>query len=158
VSGYADEQGNALGLFKPDNFVTYAELAKMAILATGKALPEHPSGHIAGSSPYIEEAKSLGLSVYGPSLSAHTPATRAAAIQTLLEAFSIPLVMARHSPFSDLSILHPGAQAIIAARNLGIIEGDRARDGSLMNTVRPDGPVTRAEIAKIIHLLRVLRG
>jgi hypothetical protein len=164
ASGYADASGLPLGLFGPDRSVTYAELAKMALEAAGvdhaflsSARNRRAQGHWAQA--YITRAESLGFSVFTPSLNIDLPASRGEVIQTLLEAFGVPLEKeATYNPFHDLPVSHPHRAAILTAVQMGIIEGDRSPSGELSGTVRPDAPNNRAEVAKIILLMLETTG
>ena len=158
AQGYRDADGNLTGEFGPANPVTHAEIAKMALLAAGKPLstgsPRNRSARDDWSAPYVKTAENLGLSVFISSLDVRTPATRGEVIQTVLEAFGVPLSDASASPYADLRLTHPHARAIAAATASGIIFGDTLRDGTPKGAVRPDEPVNRAEVAKIIALTR----
>ena len=58
------------------------------------------------------------------------------------------------STFSDVPKDHPYSAAIALAAFNGFIEGDRGGDGQLLNLFRPDAAINRAEVAKIIALVR----
>jgi hypothetical protein len=157
VSGYADATGKPLGLYGPANPVTYAEIAKMAIEASGTT--EQPLGpprnrfaHGHWAERYIALAEQLHLSVYGPTRRIDTPATRGAVVQTLLEALGIPLRANAHVSYHDLPGTNPYAKAIATATALGILSGDTNPDGTPKGTVRPDEAINRAEAAKMVVL------
>jgi hypothetical protein len=80
----------------------------------------------------------------------HRPATRAEVIRTVLNAFGTPIDDSIVNSFTDLPSNHPDAAVILTAAKLGIISGDSYADGSFKGTVRPNDPINRAEIAKII--------
>jgi hypothetical protein len=44
--------------------------------------------------------------------------------------------------------------AIGLAAYHGFVEGDRSPDGVLLNRFRPNNPINRAEVAKIVALVR----
>jgi hypothetical protein len=161
VSGYKDAQGNLTGQFKPGNNVTQAEILKMALLAAGKSgregIPKNLSARGDWSAPYVNEAEDLGLSVYGPSLDIHLPATRGQVVQTVLEAFHVPIT-AGDNPFQDLLSSSPFAAAMETAAKLQIIQGDTDIQGMAKGTVRPNDPINRAEVSKVIELMREKRG
>ncbi|OHB81418.1 MAG: hypothetical protein A2V98_17145 [Planctomycetes bacterium RBG_16_64_12] len=158
ASGYADATGRLLGLFKPANNVTYAELAKIALEATGKAtpLPSSPPSHFSArrhwASAYVARAEELHLSLFASTVNLDAPAPRGAVIQTLLETFDLPMAFAPNL-YLDLPGGHPFADAILTATRLGLIQGDTSPTGRLLGIVRPDDPINRAEVAKILSLL-----
>lgn len=156
VSGYANKLGHPLGLFGPANPVTYAEVAKMAILGAGltpsSAAPQNPSARGQWSASYIAEAETLHLAPYTRSVHVNTPMARAAALEAILQAFKIPL-----SPYKgvyrDVSAGTPYAAAIATATNLGIVQGDTDATGTPTGTFRPLDPINRAEFSKILSAL-----
>lgn len=157
AQGYKDESGKPKGEFGVTNPVTYAEVAKMVLEAAGKDLkkagtPRNASAKGTWASPYVALAESLRMSVYTPSLDVMKPATRGEVIQSILEAFGIPVKAKNIATFSDLPENHPHAQAIGVAYLYGLIDGDTNPDGTPKGTVRPDDQVNRAEVAKIIAL------
>lgn len=158
AEGYRDQDGNLTGEFGVAKPVTYAEALKMALEAAGKPIqggpPHNTSAAGSWAAPYLTTAESLHLSVYVPTLNVHAPATRAAVIQTLLEVLDIPVADKQVPTFGDVSLSHPYAHAIATAEFYGLIEGDRDSDGQLLNRFRPDSPISRAEVAKIVALAR----
>lgn len=96
----------------------------------------------------------MSLSVFDPKLNVHSPATRGAVIQTILEVMGIPTGIKIAAPFSDVPSNHPYAQAIATAAAYGLIGGDTDVNGNDLGTFRPDDPITRAEVAKIIALVK----
>lgn len=78
------------------------------------------------------------------------PATRGRVIQTVMEAFGVPLPRIQGKPYTDVSRNHPNAAAIIEATQLGIVNGDTDESGKRTGTFRPNDPINRAEVAKIL--------
>jgi len=154
ISGYKDARGKLTGEFKPENPVTEAEILKIALLAAGKTIgegiPENSSAQGDWSASYVYMAEQLRLS-----LNIHRPATRREGIQTILEAFGVPIERSEN-PFSDLRASSPYAKAFETAYVLGIISGDTDAEGNRTGTVRPGDPINRAEVAKIVVLARQL--
>ena len=156
ASGYKDASGNLTGLYGPANSVTYAEIAKMALemgglhnlSGTGKL--ENSSALGQWSEAYIRLAEEKNLSVYVSSLNVNTAATRGAVIQTILEAMDLPIVHYEQNPYTDFSITHAHADVILTATTLGIVRGDTDALGRPLLRFRPDDPVNRAEVAKIL--------
>lgn len=158
VSGYKDAQGNDLQRYIPGNNVTYAELAKIALLASGgnpngNGKPRNPTAINDWSEPYIRTMEGLRIAKYPVTLNVHTPATRGDVIAVMLQMFDIQTTNHTSSPFTDLRISHPDANALLTAVDMGILQGDTNSDGDLLYTIRPDAPINRAETAKIFHLL-----
>ena len=157
-TGYRNPDGTPTGNFGPGNPITYAELAKAVLAATGQnapalGKPQNASARGSWSAPYIAEAEQLHWTVYTSSLAVNADATRGAVIQTLLEAFGITIEKNLPNPFKDLQSSNPYAAAIETAQKLGIISGDTDANGKLTGTVRPTATITRAEVAKIVSLI-----
>jgi len=163
AQGYKDDDGTLTGEFGPSEEVTYAEALKMVFKATGRALSS--DRRIRNTSiqaddwaaPYVATAEHLGLTVFRPELPVHRPATRGDVFQIVLEAYGIP-VGRTVVEFEDLPRSHPRAAAIATAVHYGIIEPEPTAPGRGVQFVRPNDPLTRAEIAKIIvNARRLLR-
>jgi hypothetical protein len=157
AQGYKDAAGHLTGVFGVANPVTEAEILKMALQAAGTSLssgaPRNRSAKDDWSAPYVKTAEDLHLSVYALSLDVRRPATRGEVIQTIVEAFGFPLANPP-SPFRDVSAADPHAAAIATAQALGIVGGDADPAGKPTGLFRPDAPVNRAEVAKIVVLAR----
>jgi hypothetical protein len=153
VSGYADKLGHPLGIFGPGNPVTYAEVAKMAILGAGLSpstdTPKNRSAQNQWSASYIAKAEELALSPYTPSINVNQPISRAEALEAILEAFQIPMTVST-SVYTDVPVQTPYAQAILTATALGIVNGDTDADGKPTGSFRPNDSINRAEAAKIL--------
>lgn len=157
AEGYKDAAGHLTGEFGVTHAVTEAEILKIALQAAGRPLtrgvPRNRSARGDWSATYVRTAEELHLSIYVPSLDVRQPATRGQVIQTILEAFGIP--MERKMPaLRDVPATHPYAAAIATAQALGIVSGDTDAAGRLTGLFRPDAPINRAEVAKIIALVR----
>ncbi|PIR48896.1 hypothetical protein COU80_01800 [Candidatus Peregrinibacteria bacterium CG10_big_fil_rev_8_21_14_0_10_55_24] len=155
ITGYHDAAGQPTGFFHPGDPVTYAEIAKIAQLSAGLTPPETGldsrwQGHWA--QPYLTLASQRGFSLMADSFNPDHPIPRAEAVQLVLEAFGLPVdpLLQGPLPYQDLDPRHPHAAALVTATRLGIISGDLDAHGSPTGTVRPDDPLSRAEIAKII--------
>lgn len=155
ASGYRDARGRLTGEYGPANPVTYAEIAKMALEAAKKdvstvtGVPQNRTARRQWSESYIKLAEDIELSVYTASLDVNVPASRGAVIQTIVEALNLPLEEGTGG-YKDIRASHPHAQAIATATALGIISGDTDRQGNPKGTVRPNDPINRAEVAKIL--------
>ena len=75
---------------------------------------------------------------------------RGAVIESMVELAGLSAAPAANR-FSDLPASHPYARAILVAVQLGLIKGD---DGK--TTVRPDAPISRAEVAVLLTRLENL--
>ena len=65
------------------------------------------------------------------------------------------LPIASQAPtFSDVQVKHPHSNAIATATFYGLVTGDMDRDGNPTGAFRPDDPINRAEVAKIIALVK----
>jgi len=159
ATGYADASGKPTGEFGVTNPVTFAEIVKMALNAAEKESgnlppPRNTSAQGTWAAGFVAQAETMSLSVFSPKLNVHSPATRGAVIQTILEVMGIPTGIKIAAPFSDVPSNHPYAQAIATAAAYGLIGGDTDVNGNDLGTFRPDAPVTRAEVAKIIALVK----
>lgn len=148
ISGYKNTGGQETKMYGPADDVTYGQFAKM-ILSVTKRPPSNPDFRTHWAEPYVREAKAQGLSVYqSPLLNADAKATRGAVVRTILEVYGISVGARSQLVFTDLPANHPYAKDILTAAAVGIINGD-----DTTHTVRPDAPVNRAEISKILNLL-----
>jgi hypothetical protein len=157
ISGYMDAAGRPLGLFGPGNPVTRAELAKIALLGAGVypepgIAPRNRSAKGTWAEAYVAKAEMLHWSVYPAIAPVHVPATRGEAVQTLLEAFKVPMLSTDDAAnlYSDMAPSHRFAAAIATATSLGLLTGDTAPDGTLFHTIRADDTLNRAEIATLL--------
>lgn len=157
AQGYRDASGNLTGEFGVQKSITRAEMLKMALEAAGTELaggtPRNTSAKGTWASLYIATAESLQLSVFSPGIDVHAPATRGEVVQTLLEAMSVPIAN-QVTSYSDVPPDHPYRSAIATASFFGIVSGDTLSDGTPKGTFRPNAPMNRAEVAKIISVVR----
>lgn len=146
--------GRTPTMFMPDATVTRAELVKMVVVANHVtvAMDVESSGFVDvpvshALAPYIAKAKELGW-VHGVNsyFYPNQPVTRFEAVKIMLNAFIVPLLAIQTTTFTDVST---GEQA-------KYIETARARDivqGYSSVNFRPNWPMTRAEVSKIVALL-----
>lgn len=144
-SGYKDKLGKPRGRFGPADSITLGQLAKVAAIITKQNIEEALGEQWAG--PYIANAKLQKLTVYLQLPDENAPATRGQVIHTLLEALGIPLDEAKTLSYLDVRRTNLFFRAIETATRLGIISGDDAT-----GKFRPNDPVNRAEVAKMIIL------
>jgi len=143
--GYKDMKGEPLGLYGPADFITMGQLAKVGDLLSGQVVI--PVSGNDWAIPYVAAAKAANLSVFQSTVDPKKSASRGAVIQTILEAFETPMTAKDTSMYSDVPADAPYAAAIATATKLGIVSGDEGR-----TTFRPNTPINRAEVAKMIIL------
>lgn len=160
AQGYKDDQGKLTGEFGVGNPVTKAEVLKMTLEAVGKApdsqtktAPQNRTARGTWAAAYVKTAEDLKLTVFVVNPDVNSSATRSEVIQTILEVIGFPIAMTP-STFTDVPADHPYSRAIALAAFNGFVEGDKASDGTLLNRFRPDAPINRAEVAKIVALVR----
>ncbi|MBU0458035.1 S-layer homology domain-containing protein, partial [Patescibacteria group bacterium] len=160
ATGYENEQGEPIGEFGVSNPVTYAEVLKMSLEAVGVSLQSGTSRNISAqgtwADAYVAYGESEGISVLTPSLNVHESSTRGAVIQIMLEAMGILIGPKSETSYTDVSPNHPYARAIATATFIELIEGDSDTSGNKLNTFRPDEPINRAEVAKIVAIAKEL--
>lgn len=161
VSGYKSEDGRHLGLFGPADPITYAEAAKIALEAGRTSnfavgAPKNQAALFHWASRYIAQAEEVDPIVYIATLEIDSPAPRGAVLHTLMRAFGISAKHTSSSPYRDLRPSHPFAEAILTATELGIVSGDTDASGKPIGTFRPNDPIVRAEVAKIVAKLLAL--
>jgi hypothetical protein len=102
----------------------------------------------------VKEAEDLHLTVFTPNIDVNLPATRGEVIQTILEVTGFPILPKGATDFTDVPVNHPFAAAIATAEAYEIVSGDTGLDGQPLHRFRPDDNIVRAEVAKIITLVR----
>jgi S-layer homology domain len=161
ISGYTDTNGVPLGLFGPADNVTLAQLAKIAINASGKNTEICPANSVNASAKgswaekYIGCAEMYRFSVYLDSaVDVGRPATRAEVVVTMLQAFSVTFENSTGRTYSDVPENHAFKDAVTMASNLGIVSGYKDDNGLATNLFGPDNAINRAETAKIAALAK----
>lgn len=144
-SGYQDARGKLTGRYGPADSITLGQLAKVAMKLANHYIKETVAGP-EWATPYMKASEEMNLSTFQKRMNAHAPASRGAVIQTILEVLNIPLEEG-DLPYSDVPAGSMYAKAIATATALGIVNGDAEAD-----TFRPNAPVNRAEVAKMITL------
>jgi len=157
VSGYKDANGEPTGQFGPANAVTIAEMLKMAFEAAqanedecGLVPPVHEQalGHWAVK--YISCGEAMNMRVLSnPAIDINRPAQRAEVLAVIHDAFG-DLVPPIYSNFKDTAG-HPLEADIAFASSQGIVSGDKDALGIQTGTFRPNDPINRAEVAKILY-------
>lgn len=155
VSGYKDANGKLSGKYGPGNNVTHAEALKIALGAAGvnpascSGMLAHPGADDHWARQYVICAaeRDMGLS---SSTDLNSSASRAEVLHYVLKAFGTDIPDG-NPPFGD-STSHKYKNDIAYAYALEIVSGDKNADGSEKGTFRPNDPVNRAEVAKIVKL------
>lgn len=149
-------------LYRPEDDVNRAEMAKMVIKAMGEAgenpLPGHPTFDDAPLdawfTPFVERLATLGIAsgyqdtegnltgIFGVA----DKVTRAQAVKMLVEAFDLKATDANIAPFSDVQSMDWFYSYVTTASSLGLVNG--YEDG----TFGPNKPIKRSEMAKIVSL------
>lgn len=154
ISGYQTSMGEETGQFEPANFVTNAEITKMAFKAGGiywnseeKTLPENEFAENHWAEQLIHRAEELGITLWKDFPNPEKKVDRDGVIQLLFEVFEvIPPQEFSKDYFPDVAQTHPQYRYIQFAKDLGIIDG--YPDG----TFEPDASISRAEVAKVLKL------
>ena len=149
ATGYEDEQGNPTGQFGAINPVTLAESLKMSLQAASLELtagtPRNISAEGSWASSFVAQAESMKLDVFTPDRNVHEAATRSEVVHTILQVLGLPVAPNSSSLFTDLP-----------AYLYGIMTGDTDSEGNPLGTVRPDDTINRAEVSKMIALIKDL--
>jgi len=152
VSGYADTNGNPLGEYRPNNFVSVGEILKIALLGAGHVIVEYPDMEYPESvkdhwaRDYFTLAKNMSFDIASSDLDITRNATRAEVIRIMFEAAEVTVPAATKRYYEDVPLTHEFYNDIAYATELGLVSGDGTG-----NTFRPDAPVNRAEVAKIMN-------
>ncbi len=151
--------GKTLDRFDPDGLMTRAELTKVAMNAFGYELPtevtEDPFIDVPKGSwfaVFVQAAKNAGV-ITGFEDGFHPNAyiNRAAALKILLTAAGFK-PSSDAAGFKDVAKNEWFAGYVAFAKKSGVVSG--YKDG----TFRPDGTITRAEVAKIVTVLLSLKN
>lgn len=156
VSGYRDLEGRPTGEFGPQNNVTIAEMAKVAVIAAGidqTSCPQPQNLTASGTwaATFIGCSESKGWSLYGDGLvDVNRKATRLEVVSTIMQAFGVEGVQAQEDIFTDVTPAMLFASYVARAKQDGVVSGYTDEAGNPTGLFGPDDPVTRAEFAKIV--------
>ncbi len=149
ISGYRDSNGNLEGRYGPSNNVTVAELAKIAHKVAGidvsniREAAQNTRAKGQWFEQYFASAESNWWEVWRDRrLDPSRSATRAEVVVTLLRALDVQLAWAKGNVFVDILPTDQYASAIETAGIDGLVDSGGA--------FRPNDPINRAELAKII--------
>jgi hypothetical protein len=165
MKGYVGADGQPTGFFGPESSVTVAELLTIAQRAVApdarptliSTEPRNPLARGQWYAAIVATAeRDQWVITFDATLDPNRAATRREVVETLLQAFDVPVWWATGETFSDVSARLPGAMAIETAARLGVITAASA-DGRRAS-FRPESAINRAELAKIITTLQDLRN
>ncbi len=157
AQGYKNSDGVLTGEFGVANNITRAEMLKMALEAAEKkpgietAQLRNQSAKNTWASPYVGLAEKMQLTVFSATADVNVPATRGEVVQTILQAMGITIGN-NTADYTDVPKTHKYSSAIAAATFFGVVQGDANSDGTPAGTFRPEDPINRAEVAKMIAL------
>lgn len=144
--GYKEPDGTPKGLFGPSDNITMGQLAKVAtILRNKQDLDPKPAGD-RWYEPYIGAVQAYDAMAFNTAVDPLALATRQQVIFTIMEALQIPMET-EPAPYADVPESNLYFWWIGTATKLGFVSGD---DGS--ERFRPNDPINRAEVAKMLTL------
>ncbi len=155
AEGYKDEAGEETGLYRPETYVTKAEITKMVLEASGISTdklikkrslkPYNPFAASHWAKRIIGYAEKSEYDMWSLWPNPNKKALRGEVIRLIFEIFKIdPPYSFAKSSFSDVNKTSNNFRYIEYAKNLGIISG--YGDG----TFKEKEPIRRAEAAKIL--------
>lgn len=156
MTGYKDASGKPTGKFGPGDPVTVAQMLKISLKAAGvdeakcTAAPKHPKAAAHWAKAFVACAETLKVRILAGNPPLDRTATRAEVIGLLQDVFggAVPRIV---SPFTDTAG-SPYEDDIAYAYVVGIVSGDKDKQGKETGIFRPADPVKRAETAKIVYL------
>ncbi len=154
VSGYKDGAGKPLDIFKPENQVTVGEGLKLILTIMHKEQANHAPKNTKNTHHWAEgflaKAEDIGLSLTkDKDLDLNRPLTRMEMIRNVLELKDLKLPTYTKGSFTDVDINSLDGTYVEYAKELGIIKGDDTN-----KTFRPNDPLNRAELSKILLYAR----
>jgi len=162
VSGYRDRGGRLTGVYGPQDNVSIAQLAKVAHELAGidetkvRVEPQNTRARETWFAQYFASAEVRGWFVFrNTRQDPARNATRAEVTATLLQALDVRRVWPKGTTFADVSFTSPYAASIETASVDGLVSGDTSGNAPIF---RPEAPINRAELAKMISLAIELYG
>lgn len=164
VEGYKNEDGTPTGEFGFGNNITIGELLKVSALSADNEGEDGETTNIDARKHwavrFLKAAENRDLSIAREvGLDLNRPATRGEVLRVLLEFYFGKDEIAEANDecsYKDLAGEHPHFMPICVATTLGLVSGDDVAEGETP-TFRPNAPVSRAEIAKILVKFAELR-
>jgi len=159
MSGYKNNQGNLMGEFGPSDPVTIAQLVKIAHEVAGidetkaRSTPINVRARNQWFTQYFASAENRGWQVFKDArLNPGRKATRAEVITTVLQALSVPRKWPTSKMFTDVTHDTLYASSIETAAADGVMSGYSDALGNPTGEFKPNAPINRAEMAKLISL------
>jgi len=155
LSALAGSASDGQSSFRPDAIIRNRDLERIfsVLDLAGTDGNAHAAGETNEQGP-VNAATERGLArLENAARNENHPLTRGEAILRIVASLGITSQNGG-SPFHDLPLSSPYANAISAANTLGIITGDTDENGNPVGTVRPNEPMNHAEIVTIIERLQ----
>ncbi len=166
MTGYKDADGHPTGTFGPSAPVTVGELLKIAVEGAGYDPKEYEAQYTPPDCPdHSHWAQEYTPVAYGekfifyPDLciedyQLNIPVTRAQVAFGLASAFRLDTEVYTSDRYEDVLpyAWYSGAVEVLSAD--GIISGDTDAEGHSLRRFRPNDPINRAEMAKIVMKAR----
>ncbi len=155
VSGDEDSQGNPRGTFRPQDYVTIAEGLKIVFRAAGireeqcTGMPRNQQAAAHWARSFVLCAEGLSVRLLTPQTSLSRAMTRSEAVSLIDDVFGDNVPRDLTSPFRDTAG-HRYTADINYNALLKIISGDTDILAQPTGTFRPDEPLKRSEIVKVI--------
>ncbi len=141
--------------FRPENPLTRAEFLKILGNSAGWDLASASSEKIAFSdvpqsawyAQYVRYATANGIVMKSERFRPNDPITRAEVAKIMVSSLVLSPKFPATSSFADVSSGHSLAKYVEASKSYGFFEGQLSNGKRFF---RPDAPITRAEIAKVV--------
>lgn len=164
VNGYRDDRGHLTGEFGPGNNITVAEALKIAVEGAGYTTDKYAfkiqSGVNHWSSAYVSVARAEDFPVILSSLRrldrAATRSEVAAIFTAAFQQQTEDVMMG--TQFTDVDNKMEFAASIEVLSRDGVVSGDTDIQGQATGTFRPNQPINRAEVVKMIMRARAAYG
>lgn len=156
VSGDTDASGVPTGTFRPSHFVTIAESLKIVLRAAQvheqqcTGVPVNLLARTHWARQFVACAEGLHVRLLTPTVSLDNAITRAELLGLIDDVFG-DLPTQTLATFRDV-VDHPYGDDISYNAAIGIVSGDTDAKGRPTGFFRPDDPIRRSEIAKILTL------
>lgn len=165
ISGYSDSRGQLTGKFGPNKSITMAETLKIAVEGAGYDETMYGSVIDSGvkkhwSTAYLSVAVGENFTIPNLKIRLDRPATRQEVAAMFTAAFRVDIenVGPVDGRYNDVKISTPYAVSIEALSRDGILMGDTDANGQPTHIFRPQDPINRAEVAKMVIAARAKYG
>ena len=178
VSGYKDVSGKELGVFKPESNITLAEALKIAVIGAGYDYTKYPKPIWEGDmkhwiEPYYRITTTEGFGIFvGVTEDVNAKARRFEVARIIIDAFmpgtAVAVMEANYeNPYQDIStqITYSDGTTgwgwnsfILKLTQDGVLSGDKDSNDNPTGYFRPDDPINRAEVVKLVMTARAKYG